>query len=607
MESATYLQRLPQAEEFARRFEELSNGNPLRDGQAELINDPSSVKWAALVTGYGKTVAAIGCFWVAREAGQVNRCLYIVPGRDLRQQTMSSIQRIEGTPISIGAPYSIVRPETAVLREHRHNLKTVFIATIHSVASDPEFYADLMETGRWMVVADEFHRYSLEESARWGEALKRLPYDMMVGLSATPDRTDNGETLFSHIEPTVHVSLARAKDEDAIRKLQARRMHYNIEVINVDCEPIELTTEDLANPKGLDERLTRERLKFSDKYVSHMLMMAMNELQAKRLYNEKYKALVAAASCKHAEYVANLINKLDTGLAADWVGGGNFGRPDDENDAVMARFKTGDLPVLVQVNKAGEGFDVPECAVLVILRTMYPSVQLTQLVGRVLRRVDGMDSTQDVGCVFYSADNPGGSHIDEICQLITPEAFGRDGEAGDSPKPREPGEIPPWDDLPSVFIRSVNYDRDDLIQYLGDRGFQMAANEIISTVFQVPVSYDQLDEYQQKNVDNIMTRAFMRKQTGDIERQQEETYRKRLNVARKEVVASALKAGSGGSNFPKSIAGDMKQRLSRRAIEVFGNPASALTEQEAKAQFEWMRGIQKHIESTKEVPEWLMP
>lgn len=607
MEPAIDLQRLPQAEEFARRFEELTNGKSLRDGQAELINDPSSVKWASLVTGYGKTIAAIGCFWAAREAGRVNRCLYIVPSRDLRQQTKKSIEDFSETQISIGSPFSIVRPETAVLREHRKNHKTVFIATIHSVASDPEFYADLMETGRWMVVADEFHRYSLEESARWGEALKSLPYEMIVGLSATPDRTDNGETLFSHVEPTVHVSLARAKDEDAIRKLQARRMHYNIEVINVDGEPIELTTEDLSNPKGLDERLTRERLKFSTKYVSHMLMMALSELQAKRLYNEKYKALVAAASCKHAEYVAGLINKLDTGLEADWVGGGSYGRPDEDNDAVMHRFKHGDLPVLVQVNKAGEGFDVPECSVLVILRTMYPSVQLTQLIGRVLRRVQGMNSTNDVGCVFYSADNPGGGHIDDICRLVTPEGFENQGEKTDEIKLREPGEIPPWDDLPSVFIKSVSYDRDDLIQYLGDQGFQMAANEIISTVFQVPVDYDQLDDGQQRSVDNIMTRAFMRKQTGEIERQQEITYRKRLSVARTEVVRTALQAGSGGSNYPKSIAGDMKQRLSRRAIEVFGNPASALTEQEAKSQFEWMRDIQKHIHATKQVPEWLMP
>ena len=610
MELATAMQEMSPAEEFAGRFEK-TKGYELRPGQFDLISSPDRVRWAALVMAYGKTNAGIGCFWVGQHTGAVDRCLYIVPSQELRKQVAKSINEIKGTDICIGRAVEIDSKETRILREHMFNQATVFVTTIHAIATErpderDSFFRDLMGKGRWMVVADEFHRYSLEEGAIWGDAIKRLPYEYMIGMSGTPERTDAGTTLFSAMPPVARVTLDEAFAQKAIRPLVAHKMHYNLDVIGTKGEVVRLTTEDLRDPVTIDERLTKEGLRFSDKYVSHMVMRAIAELQALRIRHPRYQCLVAAASCKHARFVSDLINGLDEGLEADWVGSGPFGRTDDENSDVVRRFKSGDLPILVQVNKAAEGFDVPSCAVLLILRPMNPSVQLHQLVGRVMRRFHEIKQHEaDIGHVYYSADNPGGDDINAICRRMPPPGFDPDGE-GD---PREPGSDDPyiddWDSLPDVTIQSVEYDRSELIQALGGQErFNETAQELTSALHP-GATYFELDEEMRSAVDRIMCTSLMRTNKEAQKRASEETFRKRLDGARTVLVTAACRVLFAGNSAPKSARADIRKLYNRKAKSRYGS-VSEMTESEIKDQYEWIQSVIDEINATRQVPRWLM-
>src|SRR4029077_3234052 len=71
---------------------------------------------------------------------------------------------------------------------------------------------------------------------------------------------------------------------------------------------------------------------------------------------------------------------------------------------VLKRYKDNQLQCLVQVDKAGEGFNNKRSSVLVFLNLIRSSSKLAQQLGRGLRRNHALPFDQDVCFVFASAD-----------------------------------------------------------------------------------------------------------------------------------------------------------------------------------------------------------
>jgi hypothetical protein len=121
-----------------------------------------------------------------------------------------------------------------------------------------------------------------------------------------------------------------------------------------------------------------------------------------------------------AKKVADALRDMTDGYEIDWVGTGEFGRPDDENRAALARFVTRkdargrrpqpELDILVQVGMCAEGADtvnVVEIVDLSLSTYTEPAVTDRQFIGRGARAIAVGGERLEIPCtVWVPSDNP---------------------------------------------------------------------------------------------------------------------------------------------------------------------------------------------------------
>ena len=181
----------------SKHLPELPFEKTLRPGQRRVIaalpeNKKLNVK---LPTGYGKTRAFVAAFAKLKQAGRANRLLVIVPtDNQLRQFVEDGPRELQRMGISNPVSVCDVRYyKTEAVRQHRNNTCQVYVTTIQSLIGGrtSEIVGCLMQTGRWLVVVDEYHHYGVEKS--WGKRVLELPCEFILALSATPGRPDDLE------------------------------------------------------------------------------------------------------------------------------------------------------------------------------------------------------------------------------------------------------------------------------------------------------------------------------------------------------------------------------------------------------------------------------
>lgn len=400
--------------------------------------DMQNAELAVLPTGYGKTLAALGYYGILRERGMVNRVLWLVPTDALRDQL---VPRLDGQDLfnqrrtvaqegaqtlGLGLTEAVVAEKVSrTFRYHRENKAEIFIATYQQVANEDGFFRELLEDAegywRWLIVCDEAHHLALD--AKWGPAVHRLPFARILYLSATPMRSDrkllqgvplkqtqDGEWTY---DAAVEISYVEALREQAIRQPVGHIQHYFVDAETRDGDHVRITTELLQREDvtDLSSYEAKRGLRYCKNYLSTIINDALLCLEEKLIRQPtQHQMLVFAMSCDHAAAVAGHFNELESG-SADWIG---ITRSDHLNKAVLKRFTDNKLKVLVQVDKAGEGFDNKRCSILVFLHLIHSETKLFQQLGRGLRRNRTLRFEEDVADVFASADTPIAAQIREL-------------------------------------------------------------------------------------------------------------------------------------------------------------------------------------------------
>jgi len=99
------------------------------------------------------------------------------------------------------------------------------------------------------------------------------------------------------------------------------------------------------------------------------------------------------------------------------------------------------LDVMINVNKASEGFNCVQCSVMLFLNDVGPSVMILQQLGRGLRRNYDMEWETDICNVFLSEDHPAKAYfLDQ--EALQPRQFIKDGPT-DGPSTSPIYDIPP--------------------------------------------------------------------------------------------------------------------------------------------------------------------
>ncbi len=442
----------------------VSKYNP-RKGQLALLNALAAnpcVKTVKCVfpTGYGKTDAIELSYKLLKQQGRVNALFIIVPSREQLSSYLADIEHDfktkwgdEVVAYRFSADFLKV-----VTRDVYHNKCEVVIATCQTLMSPGNLEVAkrlIADSGKkWMIALDELHRYS--EMGQWGQAvgilLEQNP-EIVIGLTAAKDRTDGQPVAMAEPEIVIEITHAEALAEGAIRPF-VPMIHDYLVTIEFQGEVYDVTTRELGNlegdyiqakkAKGIPaekaKSQARDAIAYKDKYISPIVQNAVDCLYAKRqkidvnglTSGQHHRMLVFARDQKHAEHLKGYFVKYGE-LSADWLG---EMREPEINEDVLQRFLSGDLDVMINVNKASEGFNCVQASVLLFLNNVGPSVTILQQLGRGLRRNYSIAKEKDQCDVFLSEDHPARSYFEDMAAL-QPKSFNPDtvGTGGTSRAP----------------------------------------------------------------------------------------------------------------------------------------------------------------------------
>lgn len=571
-----------------------------------------------LPTGYGKTLAACGAYIIAKQQGRVDRLLVLVPTDQQREQWAKSAKANLakcGYKLALGT-YSISK-EPRDIRYAMDGRVEVFVATYQQAYTDPLFWSRLMETGRWFVVFDECHH--LHTDGKWGKETHAFDTAERLYLTATPMRHD-GRALLGvptrtaadgsvELLPTVDISYSKAVDEQAVRPVRVHIHHYFVDVQMPDGRVERITTERLREEGVADfaDYETKYQLRYCEKYLSSILLEATKLIDGWNLrHPNQHQMLVFAMTCRHAEAVSRALNGLTEPGFSDWIG---ITRKPQENDAILEDYEHNRLKCLVQVDKAGEGFDNVRCSVLVFLHLIKSATKNTQQIGRGLRRNTAIRFEDDECQILASADSPMlevALDLEKATSLVLREQSRQISERDIEDSP------PRIASIPQLAVVSAQLDRVDVVAI----GTDSPTVDIQRAAF----AADWLRSKGVPNVDAMPTQALLRVADG-LGEQRAKTHASELFVtetAKVEFWKSKVKQASGvlarnvvqlradadGASFERSLLGDTIKAVHAEWIRRSGAGHDAMTADELQRKYEWVRGVNESLRNGG-IPQWI--
>lgn len=585
-----------------------------RAGQKELfrvaLREDKHHRLVVLPTGYGKTIAGLGYYVIARELGRVNRCLWFVssdeqrdqlapkPEKGTRKRDTTATDRVRS---DFGLPcLDTARADgsAASVRMHLEDHAEIFVTTYQTLLHQSPVIADMLSTGEWQIIADEAHHLSVD--GQWAAKLAELVRQHTLYMSATPMRTDrrplkdvpqsaDGTTYDAYPE----VSLGAAIDEGAIREPLAHAEEWHLRFLNRQGERVEITTSELRDrgvqtDKDFDGYVKARDLRFDEDFLDKMILDTLNCLAAKRgRWPGNHQLVVFAMGNSHAKHLAhNVFSQFD--VRVDWVG---VWRSEAENKAVIRRFKTGTLDVLVQVGKVGEGFDHHPASIGLWLNLIQSEPAALQELGRIMRAGEGPAD------VFASTDHV----VIKLVQKLEAERdVYRDPEGPRNGGGGGLGEITSIDDIEAEWMHTKLISPDGRVRSFSPDVLRVAqerdmspedVEEIVNSV--VGPGRRDINGEPSHPVDEVARR---------------ELYKDRVNRALSVITGNALALlRRQGSGITKDLPGRIKRNLNQ---EWFGQPGARrhgeMLSDDFKRKHEWLEAVNRQLIDQDRVPLWML-
>ena len=367
----------------------------------DLIN--TNKQYSTLVvlpTGGGKTYTA--SVWLLKNAiNKQKKILWIAHRKTLLDQAVESFQQYaykDFIPNISSFQYRVISGDA----EHD---KTINIEKSDDllVVSKDSIGRNLKNIDRWLedeeevfLIIDEAHHSTAKTYRKVIDYIKeKVPYVKLIGLTATPFRTnDNEKGLLSRIYKD-GVELGDVVNNDI-------GIAYNIslkELIskNILSKPIfesYYTDESYGRSLGIKGLESIQNLDILPEDIQKEMAQsaARNQLIVKT-YKENQKnygqTIVFAVNIVHAIQLTTLFKKEGINAAyivsniKDIVTGVTVSSKDNEKN--LEDYRSGKIKVLVNVNILTEGVDLPQTKTVFLARPTVSTILMTQMIGRALR------------------------------------------------------------------------------------------------------------------------------------------------------------------------------------------------------------------------------
>ena len=246
----------------------------------------------------------------------------------------------------------------------------VIFATWQSVISAlqngeiPEKYFDL-------VIVDECHH---APSQSFSSLLNDLDPDFLLGVTATPWRSDDGSLLDLFGEPLFSMNVV-----EGMQKGFLSQVDYKMLTDGIDWEHISYLSKHGHTVKDLNQLL----------YVPERDLGMVEEIVSTIEETQNPRTLVFCRSIRHAERIRGYFKRFDIPTAILHSG---LGRT--ERFKALSSFRTGRIKVLISIEMLNEGIDVPEVNIVCFARVTHSRRIFLQQLGRGLRISEGKSAVK---------------------------------------------------------------------------------------------------------------------------------------------------------------------------------------------------------------------
>jgi superfamily II DNA or RNA helicase/diadenosine tetraphosphate (Ap4A) HIT family hydrolase len=299
-----------------------------------------------LATGLGKTW--LSAFDTAQ--GEFKRVLFVAHREEILNQALETFRRIR--------PDARLGRFTGNKKDHKADVLFASIQTLGRMPHLRTFVADAFD----YIIVDEFHHAA---ARTYRKLINHFEPKFLLGLTATPERTDGGDLLALCQENLVY----RCDLFEGIKSGQLSPFNYFGVPDNVDYRNIPWRSSRF-DPGLLDQALATEA-------------RAKNALEEWRKHGGK-RTLAFCCSMRHADHTAEFFRRH--GVRAVAVHSGASSAP---RAISLEELEAGQIDVLCAVDMFNEGVDIPNIDTVLMLRPTESSILWTQQVGRGLRRADG--------------------------------------------------------------------------------------------------------------------------------------------------------------------------------------------------------------------------
>ncbi|MPQ96471.1 DUF3427 domain-containing protein [Modestobacter sp. I12A-02628] len=316
-------------------------------------------RWKNLVvmaTGTGKTVVSALDYRALRAAGHAETVLFVAHRKEILTQSRSTFRQV------------LRRGDFGELLVDGHK-PTQWQHVFASVQSLAQLDLSTMRPDLFdLVVVDEFHH---AEAATYRRLLEHLQPKVLVGLTATPERTDGTDVRrWFDGRIAVELRLWEALEQGLLSPFQYFGRHDDV--------PLDSVT--WRRGKGYDVGELTNLYTGSDARARLILQAVLDTVSAP----QAMKALGFCVSIEHASFMAERFSAA--GIRSLAVTSRDNS---DARAAALRALRDGSVNVLFSVDLFNEGFDLPEIDTVLFLRPTESATVFLQQLGRGLRLSPG--------------------------------------------------------------------------------------------------------------------------------------------------------------------------------------------------------------------------
>jgi superfamily II DNA or RNA helicase len=339
-----------------------------------------------LATGLGKT-------WLSAfdsQRPEFKRVLFVAHREEILSQALKTFRRIRPTA-KLGLYTGTQKDESA----------DVLFAAVQTLSREAHLNR-FERTSFDYVVIDEFHHAAARTYRR---LIDYFEPKFLLGLTATPERTDGGDLLSLCGENLVY----RCGATEAIDRGFLASFRYFGVPDSVDYTNIPWRSRRFDEEKLTEAVATRAR--------------AQNALEQLQSHGGD-KVLAFCCSKRHADYMRDFFRESGIRAAAVHSGDGS-----DPRAGSLEQLEAGELQVVFAVDMFNEGVDIPHVDTVLMLRPTESQLLWTQQFGRGLRKAEGK---RDLAVIDYIGNHrsfllkvqalfdlaPGDQHVRELLERL---------------------------------------------------------------------------------------------------------------------------------------------------------------------------------------------